>query len=628
MEKIFKGFKQVTSTQFNEAKDKNELAGYLWFVRTEVKGEGEETNDVGNDSYDIYFGSKQYGHFSAGEIEGIKASIESLNGEILRIDEALELLTEATEANASGIKANAEAISGNAKSISEIEEELKGFLIKNVDSNDKVLSVADGIIASQIGLKYEDNFIILTGKDNTEISKFDASAFVKDSVLENVEVITKDEDGEKYIQFTWKTEGDTTKTDEIKVSDFAKLYEAGTALEISEDGVTFNVKVAANDNFISVNQNNELIVDDITTDKAMLKEAITIEGGPLATDAVKNAFSNGVIPAGTDIQSVLKALLCVEIYPTPTDNKDDITYSVSIENPSVTASGVSNNALVEVGQTIKINAVSAKAVSISKTNPKVETFEHGYSASIDGEINTGKTISGTWTISQMGGNVYELSAAATGFTGTLPTTVQNADASGCTLSACDLVAIEGTNTYTVTEDAPKHTGSYTGVESMYVVSNLGGRSEEHKSPSIEGEENIEKDPTNKSGSFTVVGVYPIYTNGVSASTNDATAAAMAPLGEPVSGDGTKLSLMKAGTAFAVSFANQSQEAYKLFLPGTWKVSSAKALHPTTNKYEVDCKANFVKNGTVTRTIQGKEVTYTVYNWASTEGPNRVKFTVA
>lgn len=635
MEKhIFKGFKQVSAEKFQEAKDANELAGYLWFVRSEVTADGETENDVNNDIYSIYFGSKQYGHFSAGEIEGIKRSINSLNGQVSGILETLETLATAVEANATGITANATAISGNTDAINGIKGTLETFLVKNVDENDKVLSVADGIISSQIGLVYENGFVKLTGKGHTSetenvIASFDASDFIKDSVLEDVKVDTKD-DGEKYIVFTWKTEGDTTKTDEIKVSDFAKLYEAGTALELSEDGVTFNVKVAANDNFISVNQNNELIVDDITTDKAMLKEAITIEGGPLATDAVKNAFSNGVIPAGTDIQSVLKALLCVEIYPTPTDNKDDITYSVSIENPSVTASGVSNNALVEVGQTIKINAVSAKAVSISETNPKVETFEHGYSASIDGEINTGKTISGTWTISQMAGNVYELSAAATGFTGTLPTTVQNADASGCTLSACDLVAIEGTNTYTVTEDAPKHTGSYTGVESMFVVSNLGGRSEEHKSPAIEGDSDIEKDPSNKSGSFTVTGVYPVFTNGVSASTTDATAAAMTDLSAHVSGDGTKLALMKSGTTFAVSFAAHTKgvEGYRLYLPGSWKVKTALAINANTAKYAVDQKSKFVAlTDKVKRTIQGKEVEYTVYEYLATEGANRVKFTV-
>ena len=58
--KLFKGFKQVSSVQFNAAKEAGTLDGYLWFVRTTVTSEGEDegTNDVANDEFDIYFGKK------------------------------------------------------------------------------------------------------------------------------------------------------------------------------------------------------------------------------------------------------------------------------------------------------------------------------------------------------------------------------------------------------------------------------------------------------------------------------------------------------------------------------------------------------------------------------------------
>jgi hypothetical protein len=193
----------------------------------------------------------------------------------------------------------------------------------------------------------------------------------------------------------------------------------------------------------------------------------------------------------------------------------------------------------------------------------------------------------------------------------------------------ELTAKLGTNTYSVTEDAPIHTGSYTGVDSVYVVSNLKGVSEEEKSPKIEASTvNVEKDPTNQTSTFTVTGVYPVYTNGVVASTNDAEGAAMSPLAEPVSGNGTKLALMKSGTAFAVSFATQALAPYKLYLPGSWKISTAKMINANTGKYDNDCKNDFKENGTMTIKVQNIDVTYTIYEWASTEGANRVKFTVA
>lgn len=631
MAKVFKGFKQVSAQSYNAALEANTADGYLWFVRTSILGEGETENDVANDEYDIYFGKKQYGHFRAGEIEGIKSSIESLAGDVETLVSTLETLTDVVEENKAGVASNKAAHEANAAAIKGVQDALANYLVKDVDANDKVLNVADGILTAQVGLEYTGGRIVLTGKDGAEITGFDASEFVKDSVLEDVMVETR-EDNEKYIVFTWKTEGEETKTDEIKVSDFAKFYDAGTALELAEDGVTFNVKVAENNNFLSVNDNNELIVDDMTVDKTVLKEAITIEGGPLASDAVKGAFSGGVIPAGTDIQAVLKALLCVEIYPEPQANTP--TYSASISAPAIsTPTGltkVGTEYLAEIGQSVTFGSVTAKSVSVSKTNPSVTGFTHGYSSELEGDnIVTGTSVSAVWTVSQMDGNVYELSAESTGFTGTLPTTAQNATASGCTLSECTLVVASGTNTYKVTEDAPKHSGTHPGVASYYVVSNLGGRKEEKKSPAIAAQETaLESDPTNKSASFSVIGVYPMYVNGVSASTDDATGAAMADLAEPVSGDGTKLDLMKAGSTFAVSFANQGQAPYRVYLPGTWKISSAFAINPTTAKYAVDCKANFVANGTTTRTVQGNTVTYNVYEWAAKEGPNRVKFTVA
>ena len=241
---IFKGFRQVSATQFNAAKDANLLSGYMWFVRTEVSDEG--TNNVANDEYDIYFGSKHYGHFCEGELTNIKSQIETLNGNVSDILGMLETLTDLSEKNAEAIEKNATDIEANATAIEDVKTNLQNnFLVKNVDANDKVLSVADGILSSAISLVYNDNRISLVGKDNAEIAGFDASEFVKDSVLEDVKVETRE--NEKYIVFTWKTEGEETKTDEIKVSDFAKLYEAGTGLELAADGVTFNVKVAEND---------------------------------------------------------------------------------------------------------------------------------------------------------------------------------------------------------------------------------------------------------------------------------------------------------------------------------------------------------------------------------------------
>lgn len=134
-EKIFKGIKQVSATQFNEAKDLGLLAGYLWFVRTEVLADGEEANTPENDNYDIYFGSKQYGHFRAGELDAIRAQIESLNGDIAGINEVLAGLVSAAETAQAAIaqevedrKAADEEIRGNIEGLSnDLRSEVAGM---------------------------------------------------------------------------------------------------------------------------------------------------------------------------------------------------------------------------------------------------------------------------------------------------------------------------------------------------------------------------------------------------------------------------------------------------------------------------------------------------------------------
>lgn len=618
---LFKGIQQVVMSTFT-GKTAEEKKGYLWFVR---EPQGENTG-LGDDKFHIYFGTRCYGSFWEGEHEALAASLAAVKTAIGLGEDFSFAWGGATTVVAAFNKVK-EWYDGVG---TQITDALTSYLVKNVDANDKVLNVADGILSSTISLKYENNRISLVGKNDAEIAGFDASSFIKDSVLEDVKVETK-EDGEKYIIFTWKTEGEETKTDEIKVSDFAKLYNAGTALELAEDGVTFNVKVAENGNFLSVNDNNELIVDDMTVDKTVLKEAITIEGGPLATDAVKGAFEGGVIPVGTDIQSVLKALLCVEIYPEPEANTP--TYTASISAPTISAkigsTTISNNALVEVGQVISFAAVTAKEVSTTPTNPEVTGFTHGYCATKDGVVNTATTITGSWTISQAADTVYELKPSKTNFTGDVPASATSATYSSCQVAACELTAVQGDNTYSVAETAPKYVGTSTAIDSMFVVSNLGGRDDNEKSPAIDAIESKEVTASAKTGSFKVVGTYPMYTNGaVGALTSD-----KKPSGDninaPVSGDGTKLALMNVGS-LTIKFASQGLAPYQLYIPQPlgWKISKALYTNPLTGKVEADGTEYFKKNGTTTRTIQNVSVTYDVWEWAATQGADFVTFTVA
>ena len=68
--------------------------------------------------------------------------------------------------------------------------------------------------------------------DGTVIDYIDATDFIKDGMLNNVEVITLT--GETYLRFTFNTDAGKEAID-IKVSDFAALYEAGSGITITDD---------------------------------------------------------------------------------------------------------------------------------------------------------------------------------------------------------------------------------------------------------------------------------------------------------------------------------------------------------------------------------------------------------
>lgn len=150
MAKIFKGFKQVSSVDFEKAKNADDLAGYMWFVRTEVAD--ADGNDVANDIYDIYFGSRQYGHFRAGELEAIKSAITALEGNVEAILATLETLTGVVEAQAEAIanlEAADETIRGEFAAADEaLEGRVNAELAKKADKTD-VQAVADRVTVNE-----------------------------------------------------------------------------------------------------------------------------------------------------------------------------------------------------------------------------------------------------------------------------------------------------------------------------------------------------------------------------------------------------------------------------------------------------------------------------------------------
>ena len=142
---IFKGFKQVSYADYLAAEVKK---GYLWFVRTEA-GVAEDRND---DSYDIYFGEKHYGHFQAGELDAIRTSISdhltAFNTYKTEVADAFTAVNNAITAATSSVKSYTdEEVKKEADRAKGVEAELSATISANTTAITTEKGRAEGVEA-------------------------------------------------------------------------------------------------------------------------------------------------------------------------------------------------------------------------------------------------------------------------------------------------------------------------------------------------------------------------------------------------------------------------------------------------------------------------------------------------
>lgn len=116
--------------------------------------------------------------------------------------------------------------------------------VTGVAADDKVLSLTDKLVSATIGLDYGDattealngqKAIKLVGKEGVVISEIDASAFIKDGMIESVEFNTET----KNVTITFNTAAGREPID-VDLSTLVDTYKAGTGLSLANDG-TFSV---------------------------------------------------------------------------------------------------------------------------------------------------------------------------------------------------------------------------------------------------------------------------------------------------------------------------------------------------------------------------------------------------
>ena len=547
-EKIFKGLKQVKFDSFSGLTDEQK-SGYLWFVRTVVP-EVEGENNVANDEYDIYFGSRHYGHFCEGELSEIKTKIATLEGKHdEEVTDILETLSEMTN-----------TISGQTSAIQTINQ--------NLDTKADKTTLASYISK----VEYTDTKIIFKNADDTKIGEVDATPFVKDGILDDVEVVTITEVpeenphglvvGEKYIKFVWNTDGDS-KEDYILASEIGATYTGSDSIEISTA--------------------NQISVKNVNSSLVSMQE-IPVGGTPLAD--ILTAKGINTINAG-NLQSVIESLFSKEDWPTNTPVRNIPTSASASQNqPTISFS----KTLAKVGETVTVSATAATASG--STTVSYSNFQYGYSAANDNTKDGTTPPSVTKNIVHANGT-YNLSASVTkGFnSGTISTENITKTTTSATLADSSLVVEKGTNTVKVETSTPTFSITIPASEmpAYYACSTLKKTSTDHM-VSAATEDKVYSDLTaSNSKSASVTGVYPIYTNATWAvePTKDNAAdgksnanTAYDKTGTTGTSDVAKLTQLTNDTATFYAFIAFGNGGFTFKLPTGWVITKAQTKSDT------------------------------------------------
>ena len=154
-----------------------------------------------------------------------------------------------------------------------------GILSVKVNPNDKILTNNDNGINTTLSLKWlkDENSkekIQLLGKDNIVISTIEIDSFLKDGMIENVELLTIGENAPK-LRFTFNSSAGKNIID-VPVKDLVDVYNAGNGLLLNEN--VFSIKISEDsEKFLDVSVNG-----------------IKLSGIQNSIDAAKNEVTNRI----------------------------------------------------------------------------------------------------------------------------------------------------------------------------------------------------------------------------------------------------------------------------------------------------------------------------------------------
>lgn len=354
------------------------------------------------------------------------------------------------------------------------------------------------------------------------ISSMNASSFVKDGMLQDVSIVkardtesgfvtylapgaaepTDYNDDTLFIQFVWNTDAGS-KTDYIRLTDIAPVYEEGTGISIVDNKISFDSGKAT----------------QITT-SSKIKLGGTWLGNQLKAQGVKDIDSN------TDLQKLLKDLLSVESWPSKNGSYEaeslckTTVSEASITNPGPTivaytsATGTTASTSAEVGTKLHL-MISAGTATASATR-SYSGFTYGYSKkpSTDSEFSivAGNPASETKYGSILSGDYSVVIDEASDSFGTLPSITSSDKVADVKFAnRIEFTVEDGTQTIKATQTTPNFRVTMPTTVDYYGVSTLEATDDKFK---VAAQEEVIKDvtasTTGKQNTLSITGVRKMF----------------------------------------------------------------------------------------------------------------------
>ena len=299
------------------------------------------------------------------EVEDVQEEVETLTNEVGTSEDALGENVNTIWANVNDHTARLEAL--------EAEE----APVLGVAADDKILALGtDKLIKSTLSMSYdeENKAIKLYGKDNTELGSVDATPFIKDGMLHDVDY---DPETNK-LTFTWSTDAGE-KTDEVILSDIIEPYTAGNGLELS--GNSFGVKIHTDsEGFLSAEAGGLKL--------SGIQDAIDAAEGRAAEDAQSKA-DQALADAKSDAANLYATKAYVGAIPDNYTETNVISYiNKKAEEVLSAAQGGSSETAASVKQQLdnykseNDTKVNANTSAIEEINEKLATVEENANVNI------------------------------------------------------------------------------------------------------------------------------------------------------------------------------------------------------------------------------------------------------